>query len=542
MLSALRRLATRVRAAVRRRLAPPEPEHGLSLRNLPHLNAVLATGGLPPVDAPPRPDPILGERALRVYELAPELREGLPLALTPGGREEFLGWAIRHSAGDHKVMAEEALALLAHTDRLPDRGLELSYRLNPEWQKAVPDALTTGGWKQLKEYLRIVHGLEGGWVRRAVLTRRYPPARGRGVNVLAHFDYPSGLQHVAEVLVDGLHRAGFQTSLRDLPFAFRPDAKAARKLGLERFDTTIMVAAVDSFPEEWFRRAGLWMRPGVRRIAVWYWELEQVPSEWGPRLNWPDEVWAPTRFTADAFRPVVSCPMRVLAPGLELPKFRPLPRSHFGLPEKQPVFLFAFDMASRMPRKNPFGLIAAFRQAFRADEPVELVIKTSRGDAHPADLALLRQACEANHVRLIDRVMPRAELLALMKCCDAFVSLHRSEGLGLGMAEAMLLGKPVIATAYSGNLDFMTDDTGYLVRAGRAPCGPGAPPYPPDMLWGDPDLGHAAELLRRVYDHPDEARAKGESAARHARGVFSMSAYAKRLTDALTPPATIPPR
>src|SRR5262245_45986953 len=114
MLSALRRLASRIHAAVRRRLAPPEPEHGLSLRNLPHLNAILATAELPPVDAPPRPDPVLGERALRVYELAPELREGLPLALTPGGREEFLGWAIRHSSGAHKVTADEALALLAH--------------------------------------------------------------------------------------------------------------------------------------------------------------------------------------------------------------------------------------------------------------------------------------------------------------------------------------------------------------------------------------------------------------------------------------------
>jgi len=542
MLSALRRLATRVSDGIRRRIAPPEPEHGLSLRNLPHLNAVLATAELPPVTEPPRPDLLLGERALRVYELAPELREALPLALTPGGREEFLGWAIRHSAGAHKVTAEEALALLAHTDRLPDRGLELSYRLNPEWQKAVPDALTTGGWKQLKEYLRTAHGLEGGWVRQAVLTRRYPPARGGGVNVLAHFDYPSGLQQAADVLVEALHRAGYQTSLRDLPFDFRADPKAARKLGLERFDTTIVVGAVNEFAPEWYRRAGLWMRPGVRRIALWSWELEEVPAEWVPDMQWPDEVWANSRFMADTYRKYVKVPSVAILPGMEFPSARSLPHSRFGLSDKRFVFLFVFDMASRMRRKNPLGLIDAFRRAFRRDEPVDLVIKTSRGEQHPEEFARLKAACEANVVKLIDRVMPRAEVLALLKCCDCFASLHRSEGVGFGLAEAMVFGKPVVATGYSGNLDFMTDDTGYLVRTGRTPCGPGAPPYPPDMLWGDPDLDHAAELLRRVFDHRDEARAKGEKAARHARSLLSISAYSKRLADALTRPATTPTR
>ncbi len=508
----------------------------MSLQDLAHVNAILAAGGHPPLAAPPHPDLVRGERALRVYELSAELREAIPLALTPAGREAFFGWAVLHSAGEMTVTPAEALALLAHTDRLPDRGLELTYRLNPVWQQAVPDALTTGGWARLKEHVRTAHGLEEEWVRRAVLTRRYPPARGRGVNVLGHFDYPSGLQQVAEGLVDALHRAGVQTSTRDLPFGFRPDAKAARKLGTERFDTSVLVVAADSFAPDWYRKAGLWVRPGVRRVAVWFWELEQVPADWRPRLAWPDEVWAPTRFVADAFRPATPAPVRVVLPGVPLPRFRHLPRSHFGLPDKRPLFLFAFDMASRMARKNPLGLIAAFRRAFRPDEPAELVIKTSRGDKHPEEFDQLRRACDANRVKLIDGVMPRAELLALMHCCDCFASLHRSEGLGLGMAEAMLMGKPVVATAYSGNLDFMTDDTAYLVRAGRVACGSGADPYPPDMLWADPDLGHAAELLRRVVDRPDEARQVGERAARHAKRLLSADAYAKRLAEALGGP------
>lgn len=534
MLSALRRLASRARGVVDRWTRPPEPDPWLNLDDLPRLNTLLTTAGIPPLTSPPVPDLIRGERALRVYELAPELREGLPLALTPTGREDFIGWAITHSSGEHRVTADEALALLAHTDKLPDRGLELSYRLNPEWQKAVPDALTGRGWKRLKAYLKTAHGLEGGWVRRAVLTRAYPPKRGRGVNVLAHFDYPSGLQQAADVLVEALHRAGYETSLRDLPFHFRGDPKAARKLGLERFDTTIVVGAVNSFAPEWYRKAGLWMRPGVRRIALWSWELEEVPAEWVPDMQWPDEVWANSRFMADTYRKYVRVPSVPILPGMEFPAVRPLPRSRFGLTDGRFVFLFVFDMASRMPRKNPLGLIDAFRRAFRPDEPVDLVIKTSRGEHHPEEFAKLKAACEANGVKLIDSVLPRAEVLALLKCCDCFASLHRSEGVGFGLAEAMVLGKPVVASGYSGNLDFMTDDTAYLVRCGRTACGPGVDPYPPDMLWGDPDPDHAAELLRRVYDLPAEARAKGERAARYARELLSVDAYSKRLVAALS--------
>jgi glycosyltransferase involved in cell wall biosynthesis len=530
MLSALRQLASRVRSAFQR-VEPP-----LDLHDLSRLNGILAEAGQPPLAAPPVADLVRGERAMRVFELAPELRDGAPLALTPSGREAFLRWAVFHSSGAHRVSADEVLALLAYTDRLPDRGLEWTYRLTPAWQQAVPDALTPGGWERLKEHLRVTYNLNAEWLRDASLANPQSPDVGRGVNVLAHFDYPSGLQQAADVLVQALHRAGFETSLRDLPFDFRPDALSARKVGLERFDTSIVVAAVNSFAPEWYRKAGLWVRPGVRRIAVWYWELERIPAEWGPQLGWADEVWAPTRFIADALRKVVTAPVRVMSLGLELPPFTPLPRSHFGLPDDRTLFLFAFDMASRMPRKNPLGLVEAFRRAFRPDEPAELVIKTSRGHDHPTEFDQLRRACEANGVRLIDSTLPRPELLALMRCCDCFVSLHRSEGLGLGMAEAMLMGKPVIATAYSGNLDFMTADAAYLVRAGRVACGPGVDPYPPDMHWGDPDLQHAAELLRRVYDHPAEATATGARAARHTRDLLSIDAYARRVAEALVTP------
>ncbi len=529
----LRSLAARAYREVAFRLTGEDPSQFLDLADLPRLNKLLATAGVPPLSAPPAPDPVLGERALRVYELSRELRDGLPLALTPAGREGFLTWAVHHSSGEHRVSAAEALALLAHVDRLPDRGLELSYRLHPAWQEAVPDALT-GGWAKLTRFVRERYGVRGRWLGATTPSPPTPLPRGeRGANLVAHFEYASGLQQAAFGLVEALHAAGVRTSLRDLPVTFRPDPLAPRRLGIEEFDTTIHLAAVNTFPDDWYPKAGLWPRPGVKRIAVWYWEMEDVPAEWVPRLAWADEVWAPTRFIADTFRKYVSVPVVPMLPGVVLPAFEPKPRSAFGLRDGRFAFLFTFDLFSTLARKNPLGLIAAFRRAFRRDEPVDLVLKVSRGDEMPAELAVLNAACDDSGVTLLNAVLPRGDLLALMAVCDSYVSLHRSEGLGLGMAEAMLLGKPVIGTGYSGNLDFMTDANSYLVRCGRVPCAADAPPYQKGAIWGEPDLDHAAELMRRVYESRAEATARGARAKRELAEVLSLEAYAKRVETAL---------
>jgi glycosyltransferase involved in cell wall biosynthesis len=353
------------------------------------------------------------------------------------------------------------------------------------------------------------------------------------VNVVGHFRYASGLQEAAFGVVKGLHRVGFRTSLRDLPVIFPCDWRdRERYLGLEDFDTTVYVAAVNTFPAEWYPRAGLHMRPGVRRIAVWYWELEELPAEWADQLGWADEVWAPTRFIADCFRRYVSVPVVPMLPGVELPPFPARPRSHFGLSDGRFTFLFSFDMASVMERKNPLGLIAAFRRAFRPTDPAQLVIKVSRGERDPDSLAKLRAAA-GDGVMVIDEVMTREDALALMASADCYVSLHRSEGLGLGMAESMLLGKPVVATGYSGNLDFMTPEVAHLVEYRRVPLVEDLCPYPKGCHWADPSIEHAAELMRKVFDRPDEARTLGARAKTHAERVLSVEAAGRRMADRL---------
>jgi glycosyltransferase involved in cell wall biosynthesis len=533
MLSRFRQFAARIVRDLTFRITGEDRAYHFDFQDLGRLNKLLAHGGLPPMTQPPKPDSVLGERAMRVFELSQELRDGLALALTPAGREAFLNWAVHHSSGQHQVTVQEALAWLAHQDAQADRGLELCYRLQPSWQEAVPNALN-GGWQQLQHYIQRRYGLRGRWFQEATPVRQPSLNNRNGVNLVAHFEYASGLQQAALGLVDALHAADVATSLRDLPVTFRHDPQTPRRLGLEEFDTTIFLAGLNTFPDEWYPKAGLWMRPGVKRIAVWYWEMEDVPPEWIARLHWADEVWAPTRFIADTFRKYLKVPVVPMLPGVVLPKFERKPRSDFGLREDRFLFLFTFDLFSTLARKNPLGLITAFRRAFRPDEPVELVIKVSRGDELPGDFALLKTACEANNVALLNTVLPRNDLLALIACADCYVSLHRSEGLGLGLAESMLMGRPVVATGYSGNLDFMTAENSYLVRCERVPCTEDAPPYRKGSIWGEPDVNHAAEQMRRVYENRSEAQAKGARAKQELKELLSLDAYARRVSERLS--------
>ena len=211
-------------------------------------------------------------------------------------------------------------------------------------------------------------------------------------------------------------------------------------------------------------------------------------------------------------------PVHHVLPGVQVTVNPHLTRKSFGLPDDRHLFLFAFDMCSVMERKNPLGLIRAYRQAFRADDRAQLVIKVSRGNYQPDDLQRLRTAADEAGALVIDRDMTREESFGLINCCDTYVSLHRSEGFGLTMAEAMLMGKPVIATKYSGNLDFMTPENSRLVDFTKTPITQDLPIYSKGCLWAEPSVEHAAHWLRWAYDQPGGgACVGGQGSARDAR-------------------------
>jgi glycosyltransferase involved in cell wall biosynthesis len=529
----LGRLARKVRRRVGLLLRGESPRHFFDLDDRDRIDALLTAHGMPPLaDSPREVAPRDGdaERGESVYELRPDVREALPLALTPAHRGAFLRWFVEHGRHEMNVGVADVLRHLFEQDGRPDRGLAATYRVQPTWQAAHPDALTPGGWPAFKRWVADRYGVSGRWLRNARLPPDPGPTAAIGANVIALFRYTSGLKEAATGMVAALAAAGVVLSLRDVPRPINRDGRRRAGFdGLERFPVTILNTGLDLGAEETYRLAGLYRRGGVYRVAVWWWELGTLPPEWADRGRDVDEIWAPTAFVADALRPLGK-PVYQMSPSVELPAFEPRPKEAFGLEAGRFAFLFAFDMNSRMPRKNPLGLIRAFRMAFRATDPVDLVIKVNPQERDYADWwRELRAAAAGAGVKLIDRSMSREELLALINACDAYVSLHRAEGFGLTMAEAMLLGKPTAATAYSGNLDFMTADNSFLIDHTLAPVEAG----PPGAVWAEPSVGHAAAVLRSIVGNPAAAAERGRRARAELCEKLSHRAAGARMADRL---------
>jgi glycosyltransferase involved in cell wall biosynthesis/2-polyprenyl-3-methyl-5-hydroxy-6-metoxy-1,4-benzoquinol methylase len=246
-----------------------------------------------------------------------------------------------------------------------------------------------------------------------------------------------------------------------------------------------------------------------RTIGWWWWESDALPEQWHGSFDLVDEVWAGSRFVAETLAKVSPVPVaHIPTPVTMRPGVAP-DRGAVGLPEGF-VFLFAFDYNSVVARKNPVGVIEAFRRAFpKPRKGVSLVIKSINGERHPQAVQQLQAAAGGRaDILLRDEFLDPELRDVLLASCDCYVSLHRSEGFGFTLAEAMLLGKPVVGTAYSGSGDYLSDDTGFVVRHDLVPIGEGADPYPADGRWAEPDLDHAAGLLVRVVDDPQEADAR----------------------------------
>jgi glycosyltransferase involved in cell wall biosynthesis len=274
---------------------------------------------------------------------------------------------------------------------------------------------------------------------------------------------------------------------------------------------------------------------GHYTVGYWHWELSRFPRAWSPAIDLVDEVWTASEFVALAVRDATRKPVRVVPLPVDVRLSRPYTRAEFGLPEDRFIFLFTLDFHSYLARKNPEGLVAAFRAAFRADDDrVALVIKSTNGHDRPAEVGRLRDAIGGDaRIELRDGYLGRDEVFGLESVADAYVSLHRSEGFGLGLAESMFLGKPVIATAYSGNLEFMDPGNSCLVGYRLVDVRDGEYPCPEGQVWADPDLEHAAEHMRRLADDPDHAAALGRRAAADVRERLSPARTGGQIVRAL---------
>ncbi|HKM63402.1 MAG TPA: glycosyltransferase family 4 protein, partial [Acidisphaera sp.] len=271
------------------------------------------------------------------------------------------------------------------------------------------------------------------------------------------------------------------------------------------------------------------MARGRRIIGYWAWELPTVPAAWRSGVPFVHEVWVLSHFTADAVWSMLSGRVRVVTPPVAAVPPRPagMDRAAFGLPQDAVIVLSSFSLASSFARKNPVGTIRVFRAAFGDRSDRLLVLKVGNPNDFPADFARLREAAAgAANIQIETGTLAPEENHALTAACDIVLSLHRSEGFGLVPAEAMLLGRPVVATGWSGNMDFMDEDSAALVPAKLVPArDPRGVFEAPGAVWAEPDEAVAVAHLRRLADDPAaraDLGARGRAMAEARLGLDSL--------------------
>jgi hypothetical protein len=255
---------------------------------------------------------------------------------------------------------------------------------------------------------------------------------------------------------------------------------------------------------------GLSALEGRYNIGLWPWELPDWPESCRHAYACVDEVWGISQYTAHAHRHAAPRPVLPMGLPVELGPLGAQTRKDFGLPSESYLFYFAFDINSNAARKNPEGLIKAFQMAFPKEgkDQVGLVLKISHPETGCKLWSKIRKIARRDkRIHLIEKTMRRPELLALFSACDCLVSLHRAEGFGRCIAEALLLDKQVIATGFSGNLDFCHEPRVALVRHSMRKVEAKDYMWGEGQMWAEPDLDHAAELMRSIRKAPREVGA-----------------------------------
>ena len=377
----------------------------------------------------------------------------------------------------------------------------------PDLQSAFPFATTT----QAPNLVKWAHkfGIDEGVINEGSITifdnalddsAKVVFSNDLGVNISGYFKGEFGVAQSGRLLATASKASGMHVSM------INNSETISRQL--ENFETgelktlypvTIGVVNADQF-SVWRNSLPAQLNARSKFVGVWAWEVETFPKSSHAACEIVDEIWAVSNFVKDAISPHTEKPIYVVPTPIIAPKVsEKLDRNAIGLKENEAYNLFMFDYFSVFHRKNPLDLVSAHIMAFPDQLGPKLVIKSINGELNRNQHDQLKNAVSGrNDIVIVDSYLSREQLHSLLNECQAYISLHRSEGYGLTIAEAMSLGKPVIATAYSGNLDFMKSDNSILVPFKFVPVGNQAFPYPEDSRWAQPDIEFAANAMREL--------------------------------------------
>lgn len=354
-----------------------------------------------------------------------------------------------------------------------------------------------------------------------------------GVNVVGHVSSPTGLGTAVRGNIKSMEALNIPLKIHDLKLdSLGKIAELDEDFGRENPYPINLVQTNPNTP--YYERIGSQYFQDRYNIGYWAWEMLNFPPSWQFAFDFFDEIWTLSSYCAESISAVSPIPVIAVRPSIELPK-PSLKREDFGLAKDKFIFLFMFDFGSIVERKNPFAVIQAFQEAFnKSNRDVLLVIKFRPHEFFQKEQSELKaMAKDWKSIQFIEGNLSKDEAHGLVYNCDCYVSLHRAEGFGLTMAEAMFYGKPVIATPYSGNIDFMNVGNSFLVKYELVATTENYGPYPKGSIWADPDVEDAAFLMKYVFENPQESLQVGNRAALEIRDILSSQAVGAKIKNRL---------
>ena len=270
---------------------------------------------------------------------------------------------------------------------------------------------------------------------------------------------------------------------------------------------------------------------GRYNVAYWLWELEEFPDEMTEYIPLLDEIWTPAEFISKAIRkrtdkPVITVPYSVIAP-INIDKGR----TYFKLPEKQFLYLIMYDTNSIIERKNPEAAIEAFKKAFSPrEEGIGFVVKVNNASKEHIE-GLQKKLKGYLNVYFILENLEKEQVNSLISLTDVVVSLHRAEGFGLIMAEAMLLGTPVIATNWSANTEFMNEEVSCLVDYKLIQITEDIGPYKKGQHWAEADVDMASMYMKKLYTNKEFYKIKSMQGKKYIEKKLGLDSSVTILVD-----------
>lgn len=359
-----------------------------------------------------------------------------------------------------------------------------------------------------------------------------------GINLIGNLRHHTGLGQSCRLLGRELLDSGIPCSLRNFAVS---DSFGAGPTELDEYITDDSPFGINIFHvpmhefAEAFRKIGREQWDRHYNIAFWLWELETFPEEWIPLISKLDEIWTPAEFVSRAIRKVTDKPVITVPYHVTAPFNAAAGRAYFGLPEDKFLFLVMYDANSMADRKNPRAAVEAYKKAFpqgsAGQKGTGLVLKVGFSEKDRSVEQELRAAMPGYHLYFLYETYTKQDVNALIRDCDVFISLHRSEGFALVPAEAMILGTPTVTTNWSANTEFQTPESACLVKYTLKEIGKDLWPYRKEDLWADADTDDAAGYIRRLYEDRTCFERIRENGMKQAASVFESGAAERMIRE-----------